>query len=91
MADGVSLSIGTAILKQIYSEGVNEQINNETVALGHIKSTSKNITNVGGAGVNFTAHFGRNHGIGARNELEVLPTAGQQTYARGSTGLKSLY
>lgn len=91
MADGVSLSIGTAILKQIYSDGVNEQINNDTVALGHIKSTAKNITNVGGAGVNFVAHFGRNHGIGARNELEVLPTAGQQVYARGSTGLKSLY
>jgi hypothetical protein len=91
MADGVSLAIGTAVLKQIYSDGVNEQINNETPALGHIKSTSKNITNVGGAGVAFVAHFGRNHGIGARNELERLPNAGQQVYARGTTGLKSLY
>ena len=91
MADGVSLAVGTAVLKQIYSDGVNEQINNETIALGHIKSTSKNITNVGGAGVAFVAHFGRNHGIGARNELERLPAAGQQVYARGTTGLKSLY
>lgn len=91
MADGVSLAIGTAILKQIYSDGVNEQINNETPALTNIKSTAKNITNVGGAGVAFVAHFGRNHGIGARNELEQLPAAGQQVYARGTTGLKSLY
>lgn len=91
MADGVSLAIGTAILKQIYSDGVNEQINNETPALSNIKSTAKNITNVGGAGVAFVAHFGRNHGIGARNELEQLPAAGQQVYARGTTGLKSLY
>ena len=91
MADGVSLAIGEAVLKQIYSDGVNEQINSETPGLGTIKSTSKNITNVGGAGVAFVAHFGRNHGIGARNELERLPTAGQQVYARGTTGLKSLY
>jgi hypothetical protein len=91
MADGVSLAIGTAILKDIYSDGVNEQINNETPALSNIKSTAKNITNVGGAGVAFVAHFGRNHGIGARNELEQLPAAGQQVYARGTTGLKSLY
>ena len=91
MADGVSLAIGSAVLKQIYSDGVNEQINNETPALGHIKSTAKNITNVGGAGVAFVAHFGRNHGIGARGELERLPEAGQQLYARGTTGLKSLY
>ena len=69
MADGISLTIGSEILKQIYSDGVNEQINNDTPALGMIKSTAKNITNVGGAGVNFVAHFGRNHGIGARAEL----------------------
>lgn len=91
MPDGISLAIGTAILKEIYSDGVNEQINNETPALANIKSTAKNITNVGGAGVAFVAHFGRNHGIGARNELEQLPAAGQQVYARGTTGLKSLY
>jgi hypothetical protein len=91
MTDGVSLAIGSAVLKQIYSDGVNEQINSETPALGHIKSTAKNITNVGGAGVAFVAHFGRNHGIGARGELERLPNAGQQVYARGTTGLKSLY
>jgi hypothetical protein len=91
MADGISMAIGDAILKQIFSEGVNEQINSETPTLSGIKSTAKNITSVGGDGVAFVAHFGRNHGIGARNELEKLPTAGQQLYARGTTGLKSLY
>jgi hypothetical protein len=91
MADGISMAIGDAILKQIYSEGVNDQINSETPTLTKIKSTGKNITNVGGDGIAFVAHFGRNHGIGARNELEKLPTAGQQLYARGTTVLKSLY
>lgn len=91
MADGISMAIGDAILKQIYSDGVNEQINSETPTLTGIKSTAKNLTNVGGDGVAFVAHFGRNHGIGARNELEKLPTAGQQLYARGTTDLRSLY
>ena len=36
MADGISLTIGSEILKQIYSDGVNEQINNDPPALGMI-------------------------------------------------------
>lgn len=91
MANGQDLTIANALLKNVYSNGINEQINNETPALGNIKSTATNISTVGGSGVVFSAHFGRNHGIGARNELERLPDAGQQTYARGTTGLKSLY
>lgn len=91
MANGESMAIATALLKNVYADGVNEQINMETPALGMIKSSAKNITTVGGAGVVFAVHLGRNHGIGARNELELLPSAGQQAYARGTTGLKSLY
>lgn len=91
MATGQNLTIANALLKDIYSKGVTEQINSETPALGNIKSTATNISNVGGAGVNFTVHMGRNQGIGARGEGERLPDAGQQTYARGTTDLKSLY
>lgn len=91
MADGQSLTIANSVLKNVYAKGLNEQINNETPALDRIKSTSQNITTVGGLGVQFAVHFGRNHGIGARAELEQIPDAGQQTYAVGTTGLKSLY
>lgn len=91
MANGQDLAVANALLKNVYSNGINEQINSETPALGQIKSSGKNISTVGGAGVRFIAHFGRNHGIGARNEMERLPDAGQQVYAQGNTGLKSLY
>lgn len=91
MADGQSLTIANAVLKDVYAPGINEQINSETPALGQIKSTASNLTTVGGLGVSFAVHFGRNHGIGARAELEQIPDAGQQTYAVGQTGLKSLY
>lgn len=91
MANGQDLTIANALLKNIYSDKINEQINNETPALGQIKSSATGISTVGGAGVRFSAHFGRNHGIGARGENERLPDAGQQSYAVGNTGLKSLY
>lgn len=91
MATGIDLTIANALLKNVYTDGTNEQINNETPALGQIKSSSTSITTVGGLGVRFSAHFGRNHGIGARGEMELLPEAGQQLYAQGNTGLKSLY
>lgn len=91
MPNGQDLTIANALLKNVYAPGVNEQINNDTPALGQIKSSASNISTVGGAGVRFSAHFGRNHGIGARGEMERLPDAGQQAYAVGNTGLKSLY
>lgn len=91
MANGQDLTIANALLKNIYSSKLNEQINSETPALGMIQSSAAGISTVGGAGVRFAAHFGRNHGIGARGENERLPDAGQQTYAIGNTGLKSLY
>jgi len=91
VANGQDLVVANALLKNVYADGTNEQINNETPALGQIKSTAANLTTVGGAGVRFSAHFGRNAGIGARSELESLPEAGQQAYAQGNTGLKSLY
>lgn len=91
MANGQSLALANALLKNVYQNGTNEQINNDTPALGEIKSSADNITTVGGAGVRFSVHFGRNHGIGARLEGEKIPAAGQQTFAVANTGLKSLY
>ena len=90
MAEGQNLAIANVILKDVYGD-INEQINNATPALDGIKSTARNITQVGGLGVKFVAHVGRNTGIGARGEDEDLPEAGNQQYVDGQTGLKSFY
>lgn len=90
MADGNNLTIANTILKNVYGD-INEQINNATPALDGIKSSARNITQVGGKGITFVAHTGRNTGIGARGEDEFLPDAGQQQYETGTAGLKSFY
>jgi hypothetical protein len=90
MSEGQNLAIANVILKDVYGD-INEQINNATPALDGIKSTARNITQVGGLGIKFVAHVGRNTGIGARGEDEDLPEAGNQQYVDGQTGLKSFY
>jgi hypothetical protein len=90
MSEGQNLAIANVILKDVYGD-INEQISNATPALDGIKSTARNITQVGGLGVKFVAHVGRNTGIGARGEDEDLPEAGNQQYVDGQTGLKSFY
>lgn len=90
MPDGQNLTIANAILKNVYGD-INEQINNATPALDGIKSTARNITQVGGLGITFVAHTGRNTGLGARSEDELLPDAGQQQYTQGTSSLKSFY
>lgn len=90
MSEGQNLAIANVILKDVYGD-INEQINNATPALDGIKSTARNITQVGGLGIKFVAHVGRNTGIGARSEDEDLPEAGNQQYVDGQTGLKSFY
>ena len=87
---GQNLAIANVILKDVYGD-INDQINNATPALDGIKSSARNITQVGGLGVKFVAHVGRNTGIGARAEDEDLPEAGNQQYVDGQTGLKSFY
>lgn len=82
----------SAILKEIYEGQVQEQLNNDVVALRRIERSSEGITQeVGGRYVTFPIHTKRNSGIGARNELEALPTAGQQGTAAARVGLKYLY
>jgi len=90
MADGSNLTIANTILKNVYGD-INEQINNATPALDGIKTTTLNITHVGIKGITFVAHTGRNTGLGARGEDELLPDAGQQQYQQGTAGLKSFY
>ena len=87
-----SLSTVAAILKEVYEPQVREQLENRTVALKRIERSGDGIeTNVGGKYVTFPIHTTRNSGIGARNEMELLPTPGQQGYAAGRVNLKFQY
>lgn len=80
------------ILKEIYEPTIREQLQSETVALRRIEKSSEGVeTTVGGKYVTFPLHTRRNSGIGARNEMEALPTAGQQGYAAARVSLKYLY
>lgn len=82
----------SAITKELYEKDVREQLNNDTVALTRVQKTSEGVSSdVGGKYVVFPIHTKRNSGIGARNESEALPTAGQQGTAAARVGLKYLY
>lgn len=82
----------SAITKEIYEGSLRKQLNDEAVALKRLEKTSEGVTSdVGGKYVTFPIHTTRNAGIGARNELEQLPTAGQQGTAAARVGLKYLY
>lgn len=81
-----------ALLKEIYGPRIENQLQNETVALKRIERTADGVVEtVGGKYVDFPIRVSRNSGIGNRNELEALPTAGQQGYAAVHVGLKYAY
>jgi hypothetical protein len=89
---GATLATVSALLKEIYEKDVVDQLNNDTVGMKRIEKTSEGVTNeVGGRYVTFPVRTGRNTGIGARNENEALPTAGQQKTAAARVSLKYLY
>jgi hypothetical protein len=82
----------TPYLKEVYQGRIREQLNSDTTTLKRILRSSAGVTNeVGGKYVTFPIHTRRNSGIGARNEMEALPTPGQQGYAAARVGLKYQY
>lgn len=82
----------SGILKEVYEPRLNEQIENENVALKRIERTAEGTSrNLGGRYVTFAIHTRRNSGIGARKEMEALPLPGQQGAAAATVRLKHLY
>lgn len=80
------------ILKEIYEGQIRDQLQSDTVTMKRIESSSEGVTHeVGGKYVTFPIRTKRNHGIGARNEMEALPLPKQQTYANARVKLKYLY
>jgi len=89
---GATLATVAAICKEIYEPRVRKQLNDEAKTLKRIQRSSDGVeSNVGGRYVTFPIQTRRNSGIGARNELEALPAAGQQGYTSARIGLKYLY
>jgi hypothetical protein len=87
-----TLSTITPLLKEVYQGRIREQLNNEVTTLKRITRSSSGVSNeTGGKYVTFPVHTRRNSGIGARNEMEALPAAGQQGHAAARVGLKYQY
>ena len=80
------------ILKEIYGPRLVDQLQSEIITLKRIEKTSEGVTEeVGGKYVTFPLRVKRNHGIGARNESEALPTARTQGYVAARVGLTYQY
>lgn len=88
-----SLVTAANILKEVYEPGgINDQLQSEVTALTRVERTSEGVSSdVGGKYVRFPIRTQRNHGIGARNESEALPTASSQSYQSAQVSLKYLY
>lgn len=89
---GATLTTATNILKEIYEPKIQEQLQNELTTSKRLEQTSEGVTSeVGGKYVVFPIHVKRNHGIGARLEMEQLPVAQNQGYASARVSLAYLY
>lgn len=87
-----TLTTVSALLKEVYEPRIRKQLEDSQVALKRIEKSSEGVVSeVGGRYVTFPIRTRRNAGIGARNELEALPAAGQQGFAAARIGLKYLY
>lgn len=89
---GATLTTATNILKEIYEPKIQDQLQNELTTSKRLEQTSEGVTSeVGGKYVVFPIHVRRNHGIGARLEMEQLPVAQNQGYASARVSLAYLY
>lgn len=89
---GATLTTATNILKEIYEPQIQEQLQNKLKTSKRIEQTSEGVrSEVGGKYVVFPIHVKRNHGMGSRLEMEQLPTAKNQGYARAQVGLSYQY
>jgi hypothetical protein len=81
------------ILKEVYEGKINDQLQSEVITIKRVESTSEGVkTNaVGGKYVQFAVRVKRNHGIGARNEMEALPTPRTQGYLDSQLNLSYNY
>lgn len=89
---GATMTTVAALLKEVYEKDIQEQLNNEVTTLRRVEKTSEGVgTDAGGKYVVFPIQTTRNQGIGARLEMEALPTAGNQGTVGARVGLRHQY
>jgi len=87
-----TLTTVAALLKEVYGPRIENQLQDETVALKRIERTSDGVVEtVGGKYVDFPIRVKRSSGIGNRAEMEALPSPGKQGYEEVHVGLKHSY
>lgn len=81
------------ILKEIYEPRVRDQLQSEVITLSRVEQTTDGVSQdaVGGKYVRFSVRVKRNHGIGARNEMEALPAPKTQDYRSAQVRLAYQY
>lgn len=87
------MTTASNILKEIYEPRVRDQLQSEIITLSRIQKTSEGVStdSVGGKYVRFAVRVKRNHGIGARNEMEALPNPKTQDYRDAQVKMAYLY
>lgn len=85
---GQTLVLADAILKDDYEGPIRDQMNQLCKLTAQVTKNSKSFF---GRQAIIPCHVGRNTGIGARLENEVLPAAGAQTVIRQLVPCRSLY
>lgn len=87
-----TLTTAANILKEVYEPRVRDQLQSEIKTLARIEKTSEGVSNeVGGKYVRFGVRVKRNHGIGARLEMEALPNPKTNDYRDAQVKLAYLY
>lgn len=87
-----TLDTASAILKEVYEPGMNDQLQSDVITLRRTESTSDGTSqDVGGKYTVFALRVRRNHGIGARAENTPLPVPRSQRYANARVNLTYLY
>lgn len=87
-----TMTVVDNILKEVYEAQLRDQLESEIKTLRRIEKTSEGVTSeVGGKYVRFPIRTGRNHGIGARLENELLPSARSQSYESAQVKLAYEY
>lgn len=90
MSTGAVVSAISDVLKYRYLGPIRSQLNNEVLITQILNLDSKNI-DLTGLSAYVPLQYGRNSGVGARREMDTLPTAGNQAYKHVNFDLAYLY
>jgi len=87
------MTTATQILKEVYEPRVRDQLQSEVITISRIEKTNEGVETdgIGGKYVRFAVRVKRNHGIGARNEMEALPNPKTQDYRSAQLNLSYNY